>query len=460
MAEGAPAGGGVGPGDAQARWWESRGVDMSDAGEVRRREWHVEYTALKPAVLAHAARAAAAAVEAGARPRILDVGCGTNTLALELAADLAGGADVMLCDLEPMIAAIAPLYAERSGIEVLVDDCRHLAHVSDGAATVVLDKGTLDALNKEDVAQCLRSLARVLQRPHGLIVSVAFASSNRIMLLRHEAECLGLEMRLDLVEAGTERRLVALLGHKLDDGGDAPDAATRQRLDKILFSAPLWDEPFITFRHPSLPGPIVLEQSLESARARATDDTTGHLVWPSAHSLAAHFIAHPELVRGRRVVELGAGTGLAGLAAAALGASEVVLTDLAGTMSLLRRNVEANAVTCGGRARAVELRWGTNEGEGGALGGFDVVIGCELIYRLREEVYAALVETMAKLAGETGICLFAYEFRDGLIEDKEFFDRANDRFDVDVMSLAPYGYGIPPDSTDDERLLFTYRSGC
>ncbi|XP_024540054.1 protein N-terminal and lysine N-methyltransferase efm7 [Selaginella moellendorffii] len=50
-------------------------------------------------------------------------------------------------------------------------------------------------------------------------------------------------------------------------------------------------------------------------------------VWPSSMALAEEIFCHPELVAHRKVCDLGAGLGLAGLAAAFAGAKEVVLLD-------------------------------------------------------------------------------------------------------------------------------------
>ena len=49
--------------------------------------------------------------------------------------------------------------------------------------------------------------------------------------------------------------------------------------------------------------------------------------WPSGLVLGALFFREPELVRGKRVLDLGCGAGVAGIAAALAGASEVVLAD-------------------------------------------------------------------------------------------------------------------------------------
>ncbi|GAX83165.1 hypothetical protein CEUSTIGMA_g10591.t1 [Chlamydomonas eustigma] len=49
--------------------------------------------------------------------------------------------------------------------------------------------------------------------------------------------------------------------------------------------------------------------------------------WPSGLALADHILRNPSLVKGKRVIELGAGVGSPGIAAALSGAYEVVVTD-------------------------------------------------------------------------------------------------------------------------------------
>ena len=50
--------------------------------------------------------------------------------------------------------------------------------------------------------------------------------------------------------------------------------------------------------------------------------------WPGGIALARHLLAHPDLVRGRRVLDLGAGSGLVGIAAARAGAAEVAAAEI------------------------------------------------------------------------------------------------------------------------------------
>ncbi len=52
----------------------------------------------------------------------------------------------------------------------------------------------------------------------------------------------------------------------------------------------------------------------------------GHL-WPGGAALVAHLQAFPEMVRGRSVLDLGAGSGLVGIAAARAGARRVLASE-------------------------------------------------------------------------------------------------------------------------------------
>lgn len=84
---------------------------------------------------------------------------------------------------------------------------------------------------------------------------------------------------------------------------------------------------------------------------------TGSWLWDSALVLASHLAARVEL-RGATVLELGAGTGLPGIAAVAcLGAARCVLTDVAPLLPGLRANAEVNGLDAS-RVDVRELRWG------------------------------------------------------------------------------------------------------
>ena len=69
-------------------------------------------------------------------------------------------------------------------------------------------------------------------------------------------------------------------------------------------------------------------------------DLSGCIVWPMAVIASRLLEEQPALVRGARVVELGAGVGLLGITAALCCTTRVIVTDggSAQTLELLREN--------------------------------------------------------------------------------------------------------------------------
>ena len=94
---------------------------------------------------------------------------------------------------------------------------------------------------------------------------------------------------------------------------------------------------------------LVLQQNLASEN----DGTgTGGTVWPACVMLA-RYLAKRRFPSGWTCLDLGTGTGAAGLAAAALGASTVALTDLSHALDGARVNVERNNL----KAEVFALDW-------------------------------------------------------------------------------------------------------
>jgi predicted nicotinamide N-methyase len=75
--------------------------------------------------------------------------------------------------------------------------------------------------------------------------------------------------------------------------------------------------------------PHDVDAIFDALQARGCEDGDPYWarVWPSAVALAECLLARPELVKGKRVADVGAGLGVGGLAAALAGAREVVLLD-------------------------------------------------------------------------------------------------------------------------------------
>jgi predicted nicotinamide N-methyase len=139
--------------------------------------------------------------------------------------------------------------------------------------------------------------------------------------------------------------------------------------------------------------------------------SSGSRVWDSSVPLARWLYAHPSRVRGRHVLELGAGVGLPGLASIIAGASRVRLTDNEpNLLANLRHNAQAAVA---GRARedapVVEveaLDWsGAPEALRSAHGAFDVVLGSDIVYS--SGCVAHLVRALSVLLKPTGFLVVA-----------------------------------------------------
>ena len=126
--------------------------------------------------------------------------------------------------------------------------------------------------------------------------------------------------------------------------------------------------------------------------------TTGAALW-NAGLLLAHYLASARgegYFSGKRVVELGCGTGLAGMVAARLGAGSVLLTD--GKPEIIARaarNVETNRV----RVATERLLWGETLGDA-KLGKYDVVIASDVLYL--SATWKPFCETIRDLLAERG----------------------------------------------------------
>lgn len=68
--------------------------------------------------------------------------------------------------------------------------------------------------------------------------------------------------------------------------------------------------------------------------------------WPGGQALARHILDHPDLVRGRRVLDFAAGSGIVAIAAAKAGAASVTAVEIdAFAVAAITLNAEANGVS-------------------------------------------------------------------------------------------------------------------
>ena len=192
-------------------------------------------------------------------------------------------------------------------------------------------------------------------------------------------------------------------------------------------------------------------------------DTTGLRLWPAAIPLAARLneVVLPSLRRETRsrplrLLELGAGRGLVGIALAALSADvSVVLTDDArafvskdgvsqSSLDVLRDNIALNTELCGGRVSAERCIWG-DDADAERLrssGKFDLIIGSDLLYD--PTCYVPLLKTLSHVGSSAYI---GYSRRHQ--GEAAFLSLADRSFDASIAQLPwPKGVSKPAGSKD------------
>ncbi|CAE8626152.1 unnamed protein product [Polarella glacialis] len=154
---------------------------------------------------------------------------------------------------------------------------------------------------------------------------------------------------------------------------------------------------------------------------------TGNRVWDATlqlveylRDLGPHHVADC-------VIDLGAGTGVAGLACHSLGAAEVVLTDLPSQLPLLQANVEANRVSSG-KVWAETLDWRCSaEAErlvaGQLKGAVLWVLAAEVLYPREQQLslvdafFDTLLAILTAWAKNTATVFLAYEERSASVTE-------------------------------------------
>ena len=159
------------------------------------------------------------------------------------------------------------------------------------------------------------------------------------------------------------------------------------------------------FRTVDVGGSIRLEIQLGSHSSGETIGTGG-VIWDSGVTLA-RFMHEEGVVAGKRVCDLGSGTGIGGLAAAVCGAESVLLTDILG-LELLARNVCHNSLEQ--RVSVARLEWGNSADAESVLAlspgrHYDIITASDVLYDLPSAV--KLLRTMRELAAADTVAYIA-----------------------------------------------------
>ena len=147
---------------------------------------------------------------------------------------------------------------------------------------------------------------------------------------------------------------------------------------------------------------------LESRALISALGTTGLRTWEAAIHLGQYLCAHPRLVNGQRVLELGAGTGfLSILCAKHLAAAHVIASDGSDdVVNNLPDNIFLNGLQDSGTISPMDLKWGhaltgTEEQEWNGGRNIDLVIGADITYD--PSVIPALVGTLEELVASSSM---------------------------------------------------------
>ena len=136
--------------------------------------------------------------------------------------------------------------------------------------------------------------------------------------------------------------------------------------------------------------------------------------WAGGQGLARYILDHPELVRGKRVLDLASGSGLVAIAAAKAGAAWVEANDIdAFALAAIALNAAGNGVR-------VELRAGDLIGQNGD---WDVILAGDIAYerdmaaRVFDWLYARMRSGTNVVIGDPGR---AFLPKTGLVELAEY----------------------------------------
>jgi len=156
----------------------------------------------------------------------------------------------------------------------------------------------------------------------------------------------------------------------------------------------------------------------------------GVVLWPAAIALAHEVATRADDFRGKRVLELGAGTGLPGIVAASLGAA-VVQTDRAELpLEVCRRNGERNGAA-GIECRQADWTAWTDTDR------YDWIVGSDMLYG--DEMHPHLRRIFETNLAAGGRLLLADPFRGPSLKFLELLESAGWRVTLNIWTVGEVG---------------------
>ncbi|MFN3869123.1 MAG: class I SAM-dependent methyltransferase [Hyphomicrobiaceae bacterium] len=153
----------------------------------------------------------------------------------------------------------------------------------------------------------------------------------------------------------------------------------------------------------------------------------GLMLWESALALADELARRRDILARASVLEIGAGVGLAGLAAAGLGAVVTQSDHLPAALDACRRNAALNGLP---PPRTLPADW--NDWPDATR--YDIVIGADVLYE--RDVFPAVASILERNVGQGGLAILADPGRPQTPEMIELLEAAGWRVALHRRSVA------------------------
>ncbi|KAM0750066.1 hypothetical protein T439DRAFT_326035 [Meredithblackwellia eburnea MCA 4105] len=190
-----------------------------------------------------------------------------------------------------------------------------------------------------------------------------------------------------------------------------------------------------------------------------------HFVWNAGIMLADRVACGEIDVRGKRVLELGAGVGLPGVVAVKRGARKVVLSDFEDDkmkqdlQHSVAEALEEDTAEVQSRASLCMHTWGTDTSKLKRAGPYDLILMADVIWE--SSSHAALLKTLHSLLSSSpqATVHFACGYHTGRQVVRSFFENTKQQgFEV-LTGEGEQGNGLWETSVEGDRRRWMWESG-
>mmetsp|Transcript_8001 Transcript_8001/g.9639 ORF Transcript_8001/g.9639 Transcript_8001/m.9639 type:complete len:242 (+) Transcript_8001:41-766(+) len=141
---------------------------------------------------------------------------------------------------------------------------------------------------------------------------------------------------------------------------------------------------------------IKIEQAWRDDHRGGTEIGFGACVYESSYVLSDYLCSHPEIIKNKKVLELGSGLGLVSIVCSKIGASLVLATDGdPASVELTRQNLQNNG--CLNSSAKMFLWEDETERERMKAYGFDVIVASDIVACPYVDAFESLLSTLNSL---------------------------------------------------------------